>query len=122
LNSQLQTATSLYGGKYLGPNEVMVRCPGHPDKTPSLKLKLGADGRLINHCFAGCDWQYIDGLLMSDGIQEPFKPGHTENPLERQKHKLRQAEAQKQRKIEELEQAKKATAAANQIWGGTVHV
>ena len=29
-------------------------CPVHGDKTPSLSVKEGDDGRVLLHCFAGC--------------------------------------------------------------------
>ena len=37
------------GGNYL------VCCPVHEDRNPSLSLRDGDDGRLLAHCFAGCD-------------------------------------------------------------------
>jgi len=33
----------------------IARCPAHDDKTPSLSLVGLADGRILMHCFAGCD-------------------------------------------------------------------
>jgi hypothetical protein len=33
----------------------LVCCPAHRDATPSLSLTDGDDGRLLVHCFAGCD-------------------------------------------------------------------
>ncbi len=122
MNPKLQHALSRYGGKRLGAGAVMVKCPCHADKTESLKLWTKDDGRIGNHCFAGCPFQSVDAALVSDGIQEPFKPGHIETPQDRQERERRQAEASQQRAIDEHEQAKKAIAAANQIWGGTVHV
>jgi hypothetical protein len=32
----------------------IARCPAHPDKSPSLSLREGNDGRMLLHCFAGC--------------------------------------------------------------------
>jgi hypothetical protein len=29
-------------------------CPAHPDRTPSLSVTEGQDGRVLLHCFAGC--------------------------------------------------------------------
>lgn len=46
-----------------------ARCPAHEDKTPSLSLKEGDDGRVLIHCFAGCAVQAVVaalGLRLSD--------------------------------------------------------
>jgi hypothetical protein len=44
-------------------------CPAHGDKTPSLSVKEGDDGRVLMHCFAGCSTDAVIaalGLNMSD--------------------------------------------------------
>lgn len=33
----------------------MVYCPCHDDHTPSLSIRDGGNGKLLVHCFAGCD-------------------------------------------------------------------
>jgi|TARA_R110001599_G_scaffold86900_4_gene232588 hypothetical protein len=33
----------------------VARCPAHEDNTPSLALRQTPDGRILLHCFAGCD-------------------------------------------------------------------
>jgi putative DNA primase/helicase len=41
----------------------MARCPVHPDRTPSLALSDGSDGRLLVFCFAGCEaWLVLEEL------------------------------------------------------------
>ena len=37
----------------------VARCPAHPDRTPSLSVGVGADGRVLIKCFAGCDLHAI---------------------------------------------------------------
>src|SRR5262245_35352484 len=38
-----------------GAGRWMARCPAHDDRTPSLSLRRGRDGRNLLHCFgAGC--------------------------------------------------------------------
>lgn len=44
-------------------------CPGHEDHHPSLHIKIGDDGRLLLHCFGGCQPEAIVaglGLTMRD--------------------------------------------------------
>lgn len=37
-----------------GPNKWVARCPAHDDRSPSLSIAAGRDGRTLLHCFAGC--------------------------------------------------------------------
>jgi hypothetical protein len=32
----------------------MARCPAHEDRSPSLSVSEGRDGRVLIHCFGGC--------------------------------------------------------------------
>jgi hypothetical protein len=43
-----------------------ARCPAHPDRTPSLSLKEADDGRVLLHCFSGCE---IDAVVAALGLQ-----------------------------------------------------
>jgi hypothetical protein len=55
----------------------MARCPGHPDKTPSLSVSTGDDGRTLIDCKAGCPPEKICaalGIKMADLFAE--KPNH----------------------------------------------
>jgi hypothetical protein len=53
-----------------GPDHRYVaRCPGHEDRSPSLSVGEGVDGRALLHCFAGCtaaDIVAALGLHMQD--------------------------------------------------------
>lgn len=54
-----------------------ARCPAHDDREPSLAVAIGADGRALVHCFAGCDAQRIVaavGLELSDLFEHPCEP------------------------------------------------
>lgn len=44
-------------------------CPAHEDRTPSLSISMGDDGRILTKCFAGCDTKDICdamGIKQSD--------------------------------------------------------
>jgi hypothetical protein len=50
-----------------------ARCPAHNDHDPSLSIASGDGGRVLIHCFAGCDTLTIleaVGLSMSDLFTE----------------------------------------------------
>jgi putative DNA primase/helicase len=32
----------------------MAKCPAHPDRSPSLSILQGLNGRVLLRCFAGC--------------------------------------------------------------------
>lgn len=42
-------------------------CPAHQDSTPSLSFTQAADGRLLLHCFAGCD---VANILAAVGMEK----------------------------------------------------
>ncbi len=37
----------------------MARCPAHDDRTPSLSIDMGRDGRVLLHCHAGCSYDAV---------------------------------------------------------------
>lgn len=44
----------------------MACCPAHDDRSPSLSVKEGDDGRVLLHCFAGCTfYEVIESLGLS---------------------------------------------------------
>jgi len=47
----------------------MVRCPGHPDRIPSLAVIIDTDGKLSLYCHAGCS---LDRIMR--GIKQRNKP------------------------------------------------
>jgi hypothetical protein len=55
----------LHGVKATG-DHWQARCPGHNDRTPSLTISRGDDGRVLLHCFTGCD---LDTILAGAGLE-----------------------------------------------------
>src|SRR5437867_2929190 len=41
----------------------MAKCPAHEDKTPSLSIGEGSDGRALLKCFAGCETSSVLAAL-----------------------------------------------------------
>src|SRR5690606_18985346 len=54
-----------------------AKCPAHADRTASLSLAEGRDGRALLHCFAGCsalDVVQALGLRLADLYAERLSP------------------------------------------------
>ena len=60
LLSKLEMVRPNGNGKYL------ARCPAHPDKSPSLSIKETEDGKILIHCFSGCD---VADIVAAVGMQ-----------------------------------------------------
>ena len=41
----------------------VARCPAHHDREPSLSIGEGADGRILLHCWAGCETRDVLAAL-----------------------------------------------------------
>jgi len=51
------------GARRTGTGKWQARCPAHSDRSPSLSIREGADGRILLHCFAGCTVPEILAVL-----------------------------------------------------------
>lgn len=57
----------------LGRDKYISRCPAHDDRSPSLSIKECNDGRVLVHCFAGCETEDVlsaVGLTFADIMPE----------------------------------------------------
>lgn len=61
------TLTVALGGKWSG-GRGMARCPAHDDRSPSLSLADGAEGRLLLRCHAGCSFAEVHDALRGRGL------------------------------------------------------
>lgn len=55
----------LDGVRSSGHDQWVAKCPAHKDRSPSLSVKGISDGRILLHCFAGCE---TDDVLSSLGL------------------------------------------------------
>jgi hypothetical protein len=46
--------TGLLQARRVGPGRWVAKCPAHRDRSPSLSIAAGQDGRVLVYCFAGC--------------------------------------------------------------------
>lgn len=54
---------ALVEGCAVGRNRFQARCPAHNDRSPSLSVAEGRDGRVLLHCHAGCTTDAILSAL-----------------------------------------------------------
>jgi hypothetical protein len=52
--------------KRTGNGSWVACCPAHGDKHPSLTIRETEDGRVLVHCFAGCDVEQVIGAVGLD--------------------------------------------------------
>ncbi len=74
----------LDGVKETGHGKFLSRCPAHDDRSPSLAIKDGDDGRVLIHCFAGCETEDVLsalGLTFSDVMPERIGQDHSYKPV-----------------------------------------
>lgn len=72
----------LDGVQRVGEGQWKARCPAHEDNDPSFGVKVTPDGKILIHCFAGCDKLSIlhaAGLNMADLF--PDSHDHHVRPL-----------------------------------------
>jgi hypothetical protein len=51
----------------------IARCPAHPDRSPSLSISEGHEGKILLHCFGGCTSEAVCdslGLSLADLFPE----------------------------------------------------
>jgi len=61
-------------GKVKGRNgSWTAQCPAHDDKSPSLTVREGRDGRVLVHCFGGCPVHEVVGAMGMD-LNDLFPP------------------------------------------------
>jgi hypothetical protein len=65
-----EAATRALGGKWNGQHGVAM-CPAHDNRrTPALSLADGEDGKLLVHCFAGCNGADVLRALNRRGLSD----------------------------------------------------
>ncbi len=91
--------TTALGGRWHG-GYGMALCPAHENiRTPALSVKDGDDGKLLVHCFAGCNGTDVLAALRARGLlagRSDWKP----DPRETERRKA-DDEAERRRKIDQ---------------------
>lgn len=88
--------TRLEGVKQSG-ERYTARCPAHDDKSPSLSLSHGEDGRALVHCYAGCETRDV---LAAVGLE--MRDLFPDNLTREQRQQYRREHLAKERQFERL--------------------
>ena len=78
LISRLDKVRETGHGKYI------ACCPAHDDRSPSLAITDGDDGRILLHCFSGCQTEDVlsaIGLTFADVMPERIGHEHAYKPV-----------------------------------------
>lgn len=73
----------LEGVREVSPGQYVAQCPAHDDRSPSLSIKDCDDGRVLVHCFAGCEIENVlssVGLTFADVMPAPVMGKHRFSP------------------------------------------
>ena len=66
MSSKLDNIVSrLFKAKKTGSDSWVACCPIHDDKNPSMTVREAENGKILIHCFAGCE---INDILASIGL------------------------------------------------------
>jgi hypothetical protein len=49
--------------KRTGTGRYLAKCPAHPDRSPSLTVRILDDKKILLHCFSGCDVSAVVSAL-----------------------------------------------------------
>jgi hypothetical protein len=69
-----QQIAELLHGRRAGRGTWTAKCPSHIDRSPSMSIREGRDGRTLLRCFAGCSIEAVlsaAGLRMADLFDGP---------------------------------------------------
>ncbi len=81
-----------FDARRTGTGRWIARCPAHPDRSPSLSIAAGRDGKVLVRCFAGCE---LSAVLQSAGLTiDSLFPGPPPAP-----EKLAAITAERDRKL-----------------------
>jgi len=61
-----QLITNLDKARKTGDGKWLACCPAHEDRSPSLGITQADNGKILIHCFAGCD---VSNIVSSIGLE-----------------------------------------------------
>jgi len=102
------------------PGKWQAHCPAHQDRSPSLSIRAGNDGRVLLHCFAGCSHLAIAAAL-GLSARELFAGNVALAPAERialgiaREERERKAREERKERIAAFDRARRSEAIVNKL-------
>lgn len=109
---------ALVDARSVGPGKWQGHCPAHQDRSPSLSIRAGSDGRVLLHCFAGCSHLAIAAALNLN-VRELF--AGTVQPSPAELAALRIAREERERKTREERKTRTAVFDRARRWEAIVN-
>ena len=99
-----EALAAVIGARRSARGRWMARCPAHEDRSPSLSITEGHDGRVLLHCWAGCHTIDVLNALGFDwsALFAGPPPSSAEMAKARREHERADAERQQKRGTEHL--------------------
>jgi hypothetical protein len=73
-----EAIANFFGARRIGRGRWMAKCPAHRDRSPSLSIAEGYEGRVLLKCWAGCT---LPDLLEAVGLRiRDLFPGPPQSP------------------------------------------
>lgn len=91
MDTDIQHIANSLNAKPRGKDNWMALCPSHTEKTPSLSLKAGLNGKPLVYCFGGCSQEEVLNALRGLGLwesatQQQDRCPYTSSQLEYYRH------------------------------------
>ena len=78
--------------RMIGTDRATALCPGHPDKTPSVSIRVTEDGKILIHDFGGCPvTRILDAIGLTLADLFPERPAHSKSTKPGHWHAMREA-------------------------------
>jgi hypothetical protein len=89
-------------GRRTGAGKWQAKCPGHADRSPSLSIKEGKDGRVLVKCWAGCELSAVlkaCGLTLRNLFPDGPPPSYAQLKAAAEKRECKAAATAKERAL-----------------------
>jgi hypothetical protein len=111
----------LFHARHTGEGSWMAKCPAHEDRSPSLSIREGGDGRVLVKCFAGCELTVVLkalGLTIRDLFDgEPVTPKQRALLVQERETKAAQQQERRQADRQMRDRLRKLEVIVNALGG-----